>query len=165
MASRNVNNSPATAATRALAAAHVTFEGLVYEHDPSETNYGDEAARKLGIDPELVYKSLVITTDGGIFAIVVVPVARTADLKAVAAALGRKKAWLADQRDAERLTGYVLGGISPVGTRRRLETLLDGGARARATIYVSGGRRGFDIAISPTDLLAVTGGRYAPVGR
>lgn len=165
MASRNVNSAPTTAATRALTSAHIAFESLVYDHAPSVMSYGNEAAEKLHLDPDLVHKTLVVTTERGAFALVVVPVSRTADLKAVAQALGHKKAWLADQRDAERLTGYVRGGISPIGTRQSLATLVDEGSQGHAAIYVSGGRRGFDVAVSPTDLVSLTRGRFAPVSR
>lgn len=165
MASRNVNTGPITPATRALDAAGVSYEGLPYEHDPSVTSYGDEAAQALGLDPSHVFKTLVVSLDSGSFGVAVVPVSTTADLKAVAAGLGAKKCRLAEPRDVERLTGYVLGGVSPVGTRTALATVVDASAEALATVYVSGGRRGFDIGLAPADLVENVHGRFAPIAR
>lgn len=165
MASRNVNTGPVTPATRVLMAARIPFRALPYDHDAGVTAYGAEAVVQLGLAPEVVFKTLVVSTDTGRFAMAVVPVSGAADLKAVASALGGKKARLADARDVERLTGYVLGGVSPIGTRTKLDTVIDDSAVDLDTMYVSGGRRGFDIAVAPHDLLRVTGARTARIRR
>ncbi|MCD5346918.1 Cys-tRNA(Pro) deacylase [Agromyces sp. S2-1-8] len=157
-------SSAGTPATLALARAGVAFTPLAYEHDPRAAAYGLEAAEKLGIDPGRVFKTLLADVDGAL-AVGIVPVAMQLDLKALAAALGGKRAEMADPRVAERKTGYVVGGISPIGQKTPLPTVLDESAIICETICVSGGRRGLDLELSPDDLLAVTGGRYAPIAR
>ena len=153
-----------TPATVALTKAGVASHVHPYDHDPSAPSYGNEAAEALGLDPHEVFKTLLASVDGRLV-VAVVPVSGQLDLKALAAAVGGKKAVMADPADAERATGYVVGGISPVGQRRRLTTVVDESAPALSTIYVSGGRRGLDIGLSPTDLLAVTGASYARIRR
>ena len=153
-----------TPATVALTKAGIAFTLHPYDHDPSAPSYGNEAAEALGLDPHEVFKTLLASVDGRLV-VAVVPVTGQLDLKALAAAVGGKKALMADPADAERATGYVVGGISPVGQRRRLTTVIDESATALSTIYVSGGRRGLDIGLSPTDLLAVTGASYARIRR
>ncbi|RKQ36510.1 Cys-tRNA(Pro) deacylase [Kocuria tytonis] len=157
--------SSATPATRALSEAGVPFRELSYEHDPRAESYGNEAAEALGLAPEAVFKTLVVSLDHGGFGVCVVPVAARADLKAVAAALGAKKAHLADPADVHRLTGYVLGGVSPLGQRSTLPTVVDESARSLAELYVSGGRRGFDVGLRPEDLVRVTGAVVAAVAQ
>ncbi|MDO4918411.1 Cys-tRNA(Pro) deacylase [Kocuria sp.] len=157
--------SSATPATQALTAAGVAFEELPYEHDPRVQSYGTEAAEALGLDPQSVFKTLVVALEHGGFGVCVVPVAARADLKAAAAALGAKKARLADPADVQRLTGYVLGGVSPLGQRTHLPTVVDAGARGLERIYVSGGRRGFDVGLAPQDLAKVTGAVFAAVAQ
>lgn len=156
---------PATPATRALRAAGVDFTEHVYQHDPATTDYGSEAAQALGVPAERVFKTLVVDVPGTGLAVAIVPVTGQMDLKAVAAALGGKRAALADAGDAQRSTGYVLGGISPFGQRRRLPTVLDESALDHARILVSGGRRGFDVAVAPQDLLRALDGRTAAIAR
>lgn len=156
--------STGTPATTALDAAGVGYEVRSYEHRAGAPSYGLEAAAALGVDPARVFKTLLVTS-GGSLAVAVVPVAGSLDLKAMAAALGEKKATMADPAVAERSTGYVVGGISPVGQKRALPTVLDVTATEHPTILVSGGRRGMDLELSPGDLLAVTGGTTAPIGR
>lgn len=153
-----------TPATTTLAAAGIAFTAHPYAHDPAAPSYGLEAAAALGVAPERVFKTLLVEGDGSL-AVGVVPVDRQLDLKALAATLGVKRVVMADPATAERVTGYVVGGISPVGQKRPLPTVLDESATTYPTVFVSGGRRGFDIELAPGDLLAVTGGRTAPIGR
>ncbi|MFJ3380762.1 Cys-tRNA(Pro) deacylase [Curtobacterium sp. NPDC090217] len=156
--------SPSTPATLALERAGVPFTPHVYEHHETATNFGEEAAAALGLREEQVFKTLIVSVDGAL-AVAIVPVANRLDLKAIAAAVGGKKATLADPALAEKRTGYVVGGISPVGQRSRIRTVLDESATEYATIFVSGGRRGFDIEIAPSDLLAVTEATTAAIAR
>lgn len=153
-----------TPATVALTRAGVAFEVRAYEHDPAAPSFGLEAAQVLGVEPERVFKTLLADVDGRLV-VAVVPVSGQLDLKALAAAVGGKKAAMADPAVAERTTGYVVGGISPVGQRKALPTVLDDSALAHATILVSGGRRGLDLELAPADLVAVTGATTAAVGR
>jgi Cys-tRNA(Pro)/Cys-tRNA(Cys) deacylase len=153
-----------TPATVALDRAGVSYTVRAYEHDPAATSYGLEAAAALGVEPERVFKTLLVETDRGL-GVGIVPVDALLDLKAVAAALGAKKATMADPAVAERVTGYVVGGISPVGQKRSLPTVLDDSASQHPTILVSGGKRGLDLELAPADLLAVVRGSAAPVAR
>lgn len=159
------SGAPTTAATVALQRAGIRFTPHSYVHDAAVTDFGAEAARELGIEPARIFKTLMVTTDAGGFGVGIVPVDALLDLKALAAALGGKRAELADPKVAERKSGYVVGGISPVGQKTPLPTVLDESATGFETILVSGGRRGFDLELAPADLLAVTGGRYAPIRR
>jgi len=161
---RKARGAGGTPATVALAAAGIAFEVRAYEHDPRATSYGLEAAEALGVDPARVFKTLLASLDGELV-VGIVPVAGQLDLKALARALGGSKAVMAEVAAAERATGYVAGGISPVGQKRRHRTLLDASALDHDTILVSGGRRGFDIELAPTDLVAVTGAVTATIGR
>jgi Cys-tRNA(Pro)/Cys-tRNA(Cys) deacylase len=156
--------APTTAATAALTRAGIPFTAHPYRHDASAGSYGEEAAAVLGLDPARVFKTLIAAVDGELVT-AVVPVAARLDLGALAAAVGGKRAVLADPAVAERRTGYVVGGISPVGQRQRLPTVLDESALALERVYVSGGRRGFDIGLAPADLLAATGARTAGIAR
>ncbi|CUR61758.1 YbaK/ebsC protein [metagenome] len=153
-----------TPATVALSAADIAFEVRAYEHDPRATSYGMEAAEGLGVDPARVFKTLMASLDGALV-VGIVPVSGHLDLKALARALGGSKAVMADVSAAERATGYVAGGISPIGQKRPHPTVLDESALAHDTILVSGGRRGFDIELSPNDLVAATGAVTATIGR
>lgn len=141
--------------------ARITFTVHEYAHDPNASSYGLEAAEKLGLDPTRVFKTLVIETETGTLAVGIVPVALLLNMKAMARALGAKKAALAERAAAERATGYVMGGISPLGQKKRLPTVLDDSALAFRTVYVSGGRRGLDLELAPADLLHLTGGTTA----
>lgn len=152
-----------TPATAALAAAGVPFVLHPYAHDPSAASYGLEAAEVLGIDTARVFKTLMVEVDGRL-AVAIVPVSGNLHLKALAAALGSKKAAMADPRAAERRTGYVLGGISPLGQRQSSPTVLDESALGFDAILVSGGRRGLDIELAPTDLIRLTKAVTAPIG-
>ncbi|GHJ58205.1 Cys-tRNA(Pro)/Cys-tRNA(Cys) deacylase [Nocardioides sp. OK12] len=164
MARRSRDRSPATQATLALGRAGVAFTPHPYEHDPRAASYGLEAAQVLGIDPARVLKTLVAEVDGRL-AVAVVPVAGQLDLKALARALGASRAAMADPAAAERATGYVVGGISPLGQKRPHPTVVDVSALEHPTVLVSGGRRGFDVELAPTDLVSVTGATTAPIAR
>lgn len=155
----------ATPATVALAEAGVAFEVHPYSHDPgSELSFGLEAAAALGVDAAMVFKTLVLHVSGltrhGGLAVALVPVAESLDLKAAARAFGQKKAVLAPAEDARRASGYVTGGISPIGQRTALPTLIDATAEPWDRIYVSGGRRGLDVSLAPGDLATITGARF-----
>jgi Cys-tRNA(Pro)/Cys-tRNA(Cys) deacylase len=146
--------TPAVVAARR---AGVEFALHEYEHDPQAESYGLEAAERLGVDPARVLKTLVVEQDGSL-AVAIVPVTAQLDLRALG-----KRAALADRAAAERATGYVLGGISPLGQRRRLPAVLDESALAFATVYVSAGRRGLELELAPADLARLTGARVAAV--
>lgn len=153
-----------TPATRTLAEQGVPFALHPYLHDPAAASYGLEAAEALGFDPRRVFKTLLADVDGELV-VAVVPVSGQLDLKALAAAVGGKKAVMADPERAERVTGYVVGGISPIGQKRALPTVLDVTVAEYASVLVSGGRRGLDIEIMPEHLVRVTNARTAPIGR
>ncbi|KRE30171.1 Cys-tRNA(Pro) deacylase [Agromyces sp. Soil535] len=161
---RRTDASAGTPATVALTSAGIAYTAHAYEHDPRAAAFGLEAAEKLGLDPARVFKTLLASVDGAL-AVGIVPVAMQLDLKALAQALGGKRAEMADPSVAERKTGYVVGGISPIGQKTALPTVLDETAILAETIFVSGGRRGLDLELAPDDLLSVTGGRYAPIAR
>jgi Cys-tRNA(Pro)/Cys-tRNA(Cys) deacylase len=141
-----------TTATIALERAKIPFTLHEYAHDPRHDSYGLEAAEALGVPPGRVFKTLVAAVDGGL-AVGVVPVDRQLDLKALAAAVGGKRAVMAEVAAAERATGYVAGGISPVGQKRRLPVVIDASALGHATMFCSAGRRGLEIEIAPADLV------------
>ena len=145
-----------TPAIRLLEQAGVPFQLHTYEHDAACTDFGLEAAQKLGIDPQRMFKTLVVRCDTGILAIALVSVHDKVDLKKLAHALGSKKADLADPTLAEKTTGYVVGGISPLGGRKQLPTLIDEGIRQHATIYISAGKRGLQLELSSDDLIKLT---------
>lgn len=153
-----------TPATVALTSAGIAFEVRAYEHDPRAASYGTEAAEALGVDPARVFKTLLASLDGRLV-VGIVPVSGHLDLKALARALGGSRAVMAEVAAAERATGYVAGGISPIGQKRAHPTALDASALDHDTILVSGGRRGFDLEIAPDDLVAITGAVTAPIGR
>lgn len=160
-----------TPATTALTRRKITFRIHTYTHDPSIVRYGAEAvtavAEPLGYAPDRVFKTLVVDTAAAGAparpAIAVVPVTTSLSMKAVAAALGVRRASLADRTVAEHTTGYVLGGISPVGSRRKLTTVIDSSALTHPTILVSGGRRGLEIEVAPADLVAAADATTADI--
>jgi Cys-tRNA(Pro)/Cys-tRNA(Cys) deacylase len=157
------SSSQGTPATAALAAAGVSFVLHPYDHDPAAASYGTEAAEALGIAPEKVFKTLMVEVEGRL-AVGVVPVSGTLDLKAFAAAFGAKKASMADPAAAQRRTGYVLGGISPLGQRQPSPTVVDASALSLPTMLVSGGQRGLDIELAPADLIRLTSAATASIG-
>jgi Cys-tRNA(Pro)/Cys-tRNA(Cys) deacylase len=152
-----------TPAVRQLEKAGVPFRIREYRHDARSDSYGLEAAEALGIPPQCVFKTLLAQVDGAALVVAIVPVSSMLDLKALARSVGAKRAAMAEKAAAERSTGYVLGGISPFGQKKRLTTVIDDAALALAEIHVSGGRRGLEIAIAPADLLRVLDARSAAI--
>lgn len=153
-----------TPATVALAQAEVDFTVHTYDHDPAAPSYGTEAADAMGVAPQRVFKTLLAEVDGKL-TVAVVPVSGQLDLKALAAAVGGKRAAMADPAAAERTTGYVLGGISPLGQRKKLPTVIDESALEYETVFCSGGRRGLEIELAPADLVRLTSASTAALGR
>jgi Cys-tRNA(Pro)/Cys-tRNA(Cys) deacylase len=162
--SKSAKNTAGTPATVALTRAAATFSVHAYAHDPAAASYGTEAAEALGVAAERVFKTLLADVDGKP-AVAVVPVSGSLDLKALAGALGGKKAAMADPAAAERSTGYVLGGISPLGQRRKLPTVVDESALGHDTVFCSAGRRGLEIELDPADLVRLTEAVTAPIAR
>lgn len=157
-----------TPATKAAAAAKVGHTLHEYAHDPSAPSYGTEAAEVLGVEAARVHKTLLAAVERSGRAeliVAVVPVDAQLDLKALAAAVGAKKAEMAKPADAERTTGYVVGGISPLGQRKRLTTVIDDGASRFPTMFVSAGRRGLEIELAAADLATLTGATFAPIAK
>lgn len=153
-----------TPAMTALTRSGIAYTVHEFTPDPRETSYGLAAAAALGLPATAVFKTLVAQVDG-VPVVAIVPVSTTLDVKALAAAHGGRRADVVEPREAERLTGYVVGGISPIGQRRSLPTYVDHTAEGQSAMYVSGGRRGLDLGLAPADLLRVTGGRLAAIGR
>lgn len=153
-----------TPATVALTSAGIAFTLHEYHHDPAVRSFGDEAASALGLDPNQVFKTLLTKVDDEL-CVAIVPVSGTLDLKALARARSGRRASLAPTDLAQRATGYMVGGISPIGQRRRLPTVLDESAITYPRVYVSGGRRGLDLGLAPDDLIAATGAQLARIGR
>ena len=135
-----------------------------YVHDPRHPSYGQEASEALGVPPDRVFKTLIADVDGQL-TVAVVPVSGSLDLKALAAAVGGKKAAMADAAQAERASGYVTGGIAPVGLRKRLPVVVDETALSYATVFCSAGQRGLEIELAPADLVTAAGARTAPIAR
>ncbi|TYP89984.1 Cys-tRNA(Pro) deacylase [Blastococcus xanthinilyticus] len=155
----------ATPAVRVLEKASVAHALRSYDPEhPADQGHGEAAVAALGADPHQVFKTLVTRVDG-VLTVAVVPVSGTLDLKALAAAVGGRKAVMAEAADAERATGYVLGGISPLGQKKVLPTVVDSSALEFATVMVSGGRRGLQLELAPGDLVRLTRARTAPIGR
>jgi Cys-tRNA(Pro)/Cys-tRNA(Cys) deacylase len=162
------SRTPAGAATPALLAlerAGVAHTVRPYEHDPtSELGFGMEVATALGVDPARVFKTMLASVDHDLV-VAIVPVSGRLDLKALARAVGGKRASMAERSVAERATGYVVGGISPFGQRTRLRTVVDTTAHDHDAVVVSAGRRGLQVELAPADLVALTGGTTAPIGQ
>jgi Cys-tRNA(Pro)/Cys-tRNA(Cys) deacylase len=154
-----------TPAINAARKAGIAFALHEYRHDPRSESYGLEAAEALGLDPARVYKTLVAAPEGKGLWVAIVPVARLLDLKALAAVAGAKRAVMAEAKAAERATGYVVGGISPLGQRQRLPTVVDSSALGHATLFVSAGRRGLEIELAPVDLVRLCSATTAAIGR
>ena len=145
--------------------AKITHTVHEYEHEPSNDSYGLEASTKLGVDQERVFKTLVVSLDNKELAVGIIPVSSKLSMKQIAKATGAKKAKMAAQADVERSTGYVLGGVSPLGQKKRLKTVLDSSAQNYATIFVSAGRRGLEIELDPQDLVKLTNGSLAQISQ
>jgi len=143
--------------------AKIKFKLQRYEHDESLSSFGEEAASKLNVSKDQVFKTLVVSLDDKELAIAVVPVSKQLDLKACAALFGVKKCQMADQKDVERSTGYVVGGVSPLGQKKKLRTVIDKTALSHNTIYISAGRRGLQIELSPKDLYEAVSGIFASI--
>lgn len=161
---KRTSGSTGTPATRALAEAGVPHVLRTYAHDPRSVSYGLEAAAALGVEPARVFKTLLADVDGSLV-VGVVPVDTQLDLKLLAAAVGGKRAAMAEVARAERATGYVAGGISPLGQRQTHPTVVDESALGHASILVSGGRRGLDVELEPAHLTELTHARVAPIAR
>jgi Cys-tRNA(Pro)/Cys-tRNA(Cys) deacylase len=159
-----VAGSGGTQATQLLARLGISHNLHRYDHDPRHPSYGQEASEALGVPPGRVFKTLVADVDGQL-TVAVVPVSGSLDLKALAAAVGGKKAVMADPVQAERASGYVTGGIAPVGLRKRLAVIVDEGALGYDTVYCSAGQRGLEIELAPADLIKAAGARTAPIAR
>ena len=155
-----------TPAIKAAEKAKIPFRVHEYDHDPNADSYGLEAAEALGIEPARVFKTLLVELAGsGDLAVGIVPVDLQLDLKAIASAAGVKKCRMADPAMAERVTGYIVGGISPLGQKKRLRTFIDVSAQAQPSIYVSAGRRGLEVELAAEVLAEHTAGSFAPIGR
>ncbi|MDP2609845.1 MULTISPECIES: Cys-tRNA(Pro) deacylase [unclassified Oceanobacter] len=154
-----------TPAVNAAKKAAVRFSLHEYQHDPKAASWGEEAAAALGLAPSQVFKTLLVSLGGhkSTLAVAILPVNKKLNLKAIAKALGAKKAEMADPAIAEKTTGYVVGGISPLGQKKKLPTVLDSSAEPQTTINVSAGRRGLEIELAPADLLALTQGTFAAI--
>ena len=153
-----------TPATHRLRAAKIPFTVHTYAHREGATSYGAEAAAALGVNPERIFKTLVTTT-GSDLVVAVVPVANSLDLKALAGAVGSKKVAMAEPAAAARSSGYVVGGISPIGQRTPLRTVIDSSVTSYDSVLVSGGRRGMQVELRPDDLVAVTGAIIARIAQ
>lgn len=161
---KKLQGGSGTPATVALDRAKVAYTVHTYEHGPAAQSFGMEAAEALGRRPEEVFKTLLVDTGAGL-AVGVVPVHRQLDLKAIASALGQKKVTMAASADAERSSGMVVGGISPIGQRKALPTVLDSSMQELTAVLVSGGRRGLDIELAPDDLARLIRATFAPIAR
>lgn len=149
-----------TPAVQEAQSANIPHTLHEYEHDPSAESYGLEAAEKTGTDPAKVFKTLVVCLDDDALAVAIIPVSTQLSLKRIARAAGAKKAAMAEKMAVQRSTGYVLGGVSPLGQKKRLATFIDQSAEALDTLFVSAGRRGLEIELSPVDLAKLTGASF-----
>ena len=154
-----------TPAIKKLEKAKIRYKVHKYHHEPSSRVYGEEAAEKLNIPFDRIFKTLVVSVDNNILLVAVVPVSKQLDLKLFAKTAGSKKAKMADKHLVERATGYVLGGVSPIGQKKKLKTIIDTSALKFNTVYVSAGRRGLQIELAPEDLGSQTGATYGEISK
>ncbi|WP_288406697.1 Cys-tRNA(Pro) deacylase [uncultured Pseudomonas sp.] len=154
-----------TPAIELLKKSQVPHEVLSYHHDPKAASYGLEAAEKLGLAPETVFKTLLAASEKQELLVAIVPVAGTLDLKALAQAAGVKKLEMAKPDQAQRSTGYLVGGISPLGQKKRLRTFIDDAAAVLPSIHISAGRRGLEVALAPADLARLLDAPFVPIGK
>ncbi|MBR9728479.1 Cys-tRNA(Pro) deacylase [Shewanella intestini] len=152
-----------TPAIIAAKRSKIAFTIHEYQHDTQAQSYGLEAAEKLGVNPQQVFKTLVVKTDTQQLVVAIVPVSSSLNLKRIAKAVGVKKVQMAEPAQVERTTGYVLGGVSPLGQKKRLTTVIDDSAEPFATMHVSAGRRGLEIELAPQDLATLTQAKFAPI--
>ncbi|MFH0783806.1 MAG: Cys-tRNA(Pro) deacylase [Pseudomonadota bacterium] len=153
-----------TPAINSAKKAKIPFTLHSYAHDSTSPSYGKEAAEKLGIAEESVFKTLVVQLDGHALAVGIIPVSMTLNMKQIAKSAKAKKAAMADKSEVERATGYVLGGVSPLGQKKRLPTIIHSSAISFSTIFVSAGRRGLELELKPADLADLTGAIFAEIG-
>ncbi|MBE9578295.1 MULTISPECIES: Cys-tRNA(Pro) deacylase [Moraxella] len=151
-----------TPAIRLLKKQKIAHSVHEYDHDPNNTNFGLEASEKLGLSPDTVFKTLLVT-DGKAYFVAILPVCHLLNLKKMANAVGVKKLVMANPSDAERLTGYIVGGISPIGQKKRLKTVIHSSAQNLDKMYVSGGKRGLDIGIAPDELAGVLTAQFCDI--
>jgi Cys-tRNA(Pro)/Cys-tRNA(Cys) deacylase len=154
-----------TPAINCLKKAKIKYRIHRYDHDPASRAYGEEAAEKLNIPFDQIFKTLVVSVENKGLFVAVVPVSKQLDLKKFVKAIGSKKAKIADKNDVERTTGYILGGVSPIGQKKQLTTIIDNSALNFDTVYVSAGRRGLQIEISPEDLGSQTGAKNFKISK
>lgn len=154
-----------TPAINLLTKAGIAHRVLSYHHDAAAESYGGEAVQQLGLDPAQVFKTLLASTEKHELLVAIVPVSGTLDLKALAVAAGCRKCEMANAEVAQRATGYLVGGISPLGQKKKHRTYLDASAQPLPIVHVSAGRRGLEVALAPADLLQLTGGTYASIGK
>ncbi len=154
-----------TPAINLLRKAGIAFEVHAYEHDPGSRDYGAEAVRRLGLAADRVFKTLLASSDTGELLVAVVPVSGTLDLKALAQTAGCRKCEMASIDAAQRATGYLVGGISPLGQKKRHRTFIDRSAQSLPIMHISAGRRGLEVALAPSDLITLSNGGYADLGR
>lgn len=153
-----------TPSIRLLKKHNITYKVHQYEHDSSCASFGDEAALKLNLKKEQVFKTLVVVTNTQEFIVAVVPVSHQLSFKAIAKVISAKKVAMAEAKDVEKITGYILGGVSPLGQKKRLKTILDISSKDFDTIFVSGGKRGLDVELSPYDLQKLLDAKFEEIG-